>query len=433
MKNSFLIIILSVFSPVLLNAQFGSKLLDKVKNKVNQRVDQKTDKAIDKTLDKAEGKDQPANNGGTASGTTAPADANGGTAKTEVAPIKSYSSYDFVPGEQVLYSTSFEGENSGELPLGWNSNGNSSVVTLSGKTGNWLRIQQNTVVLTDNKKPFTDNCTVEFDLVFVHHFNGMVLPSIAFGLMSSGDLSTTDNALLVNYKKTFAAELGIQPGTHQDSHVHLQSFAASNTFLTTQIKQLAQLQTMYDGMHVAIQVQKERLRLWLNGQKLYDIPKGIAEGTVLNQLFFSVKGSAYNDEQVSYYVSNIKVAKGVADTRHKLIDEGKFSTTGILFDVNAATIRPESNGVLKEIAEVLKKYPDVKVKVLGHTDSDGSDAANLALSKKRAEAVKQSLQSDYGIEEGRITTDGKGETEPVGDNKTREGKAANRRVEFIRQ
>jgi len=431
MNRSLFTLLFIAFCPLLLQAQFGSKLLNKVKNKIDQRVDQKTDKAIDKTLDKAEGKEQPA--------ATAPAAAGNETASAETTPakettaIKSYSTYDFVPGEQVIYTTAFEGENSGELPTGWNSNGNSAVVTLNTKSGNWLQMNQHTVTLTDNKKPFTDNCTVEFDLILTHHFKGMVLPQIAFGLLSSGELPSTDNSLLLNYKKVFATELIIQPGVYNDSHIHLQTFAASNTFLTTQIKPVKQLQTMYDGMHVAMQVQKERLRIWFNGEKMYDIPRGIAEGAVLNQLYFSVKGSAYADSQVSYYVSNIKIAKGLPDTRHKLIEEGKFSTTGILFDVNAATIKPESNGVLKEIAGVLQKYPDVKIKVIGHTDSDGNDASNLALSKKRAEAVGRALAADFGIDAARMVTDGKGETIPVGDNKTREGKAANRRVEFIKQ
>lgn len=418
--------ILVAVNPLLLQAQFGSRLLNKVKNKVDQRVDQKTDKAIDKTLDEAEGKKQPA-------GAAAPAAGNEAAATNNAPATQSYAAYDFVPGAQVIYSNSFEGEKPGELPTGWNSSGNSSVVTLNTKSGNWVQLQQNAVTLTDNNNAFTENCTVEFDLVFQHHFNGMVLPLFCFGLLNSGDRPANDNSLLQEYKKNYAFELKVQPGVQNDSHMHLQAFSGNTTYLNTEIKRFKQLQTMYDGIHVAMQVQKERLRIWFNGEKLYDLPKAITAGTILNQLYFAVKGSAYNDAQVGFYIGNIKIAKGLPDTRHKLIEEGKFSTTGILFDVNAATIRPESNGVLKEIADVLTKFPDVKVKVIGHTDSDGNDASNLSLSKKRAEAVRQSLISDFAIDAARIETDGKGESQPVGDNKTREGKAANRRVEFIKQ
>jgi outer membrane protein OmpA-like peptidoglycan-associated protein len=87
---------------------------------------------------------------------------------------------------------------------------------------------------------------------------------------------------------------------------------------------------------------------------------------------------------------------------------------------------------LKELADVLTKYADIKIKIVGHTDSDGTDAANLELSKKRAAAVKEALAKDFSIDAARMETDGKGESESVGDNKTKEGKAQNRRVEFIK-
>jgi OmpA-OmpF porin, OOP family len=74
----------------------------------------------------------------------------------------------------------------------------------------------------------------------------------------------------------------------------------------------------------------------------------------------------------------------------------------------------------------------VKVRIVGHTDSDGDDNSNLDLSKRRAASVKSSLASEFGIEEARMETDGKGETEPVSDNNTPQGKANNRRVEFIK-
>jgi outer membrane protein OmpA-like peptidoglycan-associated protein len=184
-------------------------------------------------------------------------------------------------------------------------------------------------------------------------------------------------------------------------------------------------------VHMAMQVQGKRLRVWVNGEKLYDMPSAIAEQFPSNQFFIEM--SPISDPRYGYYISNIKIATGLPDTRHKLIEEGKFSTTGILFDVNSATIKPESNGVLKEIADALTKFSDFKVKIIGHTDSDGSDASNLSLSDKRAAAVKDALTKDFGIAESRMITEGKGETMPVADNKTKEGKMQNRRVEFVKQ
>ena len=81
---------------------------------------------------------------------------------------------------------------------------------------------------------------------------------------------------------------------------------------------------------------------------------------------------------------------------------------------------------------MLKDNAAVRVKIIGHTDSDGDDNSNLALSKKRAEAVKNSLAKDFGVEAARMDTDGKGEAEPASPNTSPENKANNRRVEFIK-
>ncbi|HRO71444.1 MAG TPA: OmpA family protein, partial [Chitinophagaceae bacterium] len=125
-------------------------------------------------------------------------------------------------------------------------------------------------------------------------------------------------------------------------------------------------------------------------------------------------------------------ATGKPDTRHKLMEEGKFSTTGILFDFQSAVIKPESYAVVKDIASVLKENGSIRVRVLGHTSSDGDDNANMELSKKRAQAVKDLLVSDFGIDASRLESEGKGETQPIADNKSKEGKVLNRRVEFIK-
>jgi len=106
---------------------------------------------------------------------------------------------------------------------------------------------------------------------------------------------------------------------------------------------------------------------------------------------------------------------------------------GILFDVNSDRIKPESYGSLKEIAGVLTENKELKVQIVGHTDSDGDDAANLELSKRRAASVKTALTREFSIDAGRMDTDGKGESQPVDSNNMPAGKANNRRVEFIRK
>jgi outer membrane protein OmpA-like peptidoglycan-associated protein len=223
------------------------------------------------------------------------------------------------------------------------------------------------------------------------------------------------------------------PAEFKNSKVRVNSYLESRAHFTGDNKVYESLEKFYGKpVHVAIQVQKERFRMWINEEKLFDVPKGVPAGTTMNQLYFEVGNTNYKEEQYAIYVSNIKVATGKPDTRHKLIEEGKFSTTGILFDFQSAVIKPESYAVVKDIASVLKENPSIRVKVTGHTSSDGDDNANMELSKKRAAAVKDLLVSEFGLDAARLESEGKGETQPVADNKTKEGKVLNRRVEFIK-
>jgi outer membrane protein OmpA-like peptidoglycan-associated protein len=131
-------------------------------------------------------------------------------------------------------------------------------------------------------------------------------------------------------------------------------------------------------------------------------------------------------------ISNLRIAVGAPDMRSKLITEGKLVSYGIYFDVNKDVVKPESYGTLKEIAKVLNENPDVRVKIVGHTDADGADAANLDLSKRRGESVKQELVKTFGIDASRLESDGMGESQPVATNDSPANKALNRRVEFIK-
>ncbi|MBS1653276.1 MAG: OmpA family protein [Bacteroidetes bacterium] len=419
-----------VFTLVLLAATYQGhsqfkNLVNKVKNKVDQRVNKKEDDVIDKTLDKAEGKDD--------SKETASSKTTTNNQPVEEPGLRSFSKYDFIPGDSLLYYDNFDGEALAELPTAWNTSGTGEVVTLDKYPGQWLRLHKPFIYLGSNQKQWVENYTVEFDVILQLKNNGWMYPYFRFGLFSTKDESNTDNSFLKEYKKYACITASLYPGEFKSTKANVESFLENNTYFKGDNKSFEALEKLY-GMpvHIAVQVQKERFRMWVNEEKLFDIPKAIPGGSIMDQLMFEVGNTNYAENQYAVYIGNIKVATGKPDTRHKLIEEGKFSTTGILFDVNAATIKPESAGVLKEIAALLSQYKDVHIKIVGHTDSDGTDAANLALSQKRAAAVKEALVNDYGINADRMETDGKGETEPVSDNKTKEGKAANRRVELIK-
>ena len=106
---------------------------------------------------------------------------------------------------------------------------------------------------------------------------------------------------------------------------------------------------------------------------------------------------------------------------------------GIYFDFNSATIKPDSEAVLKQISDIMHRNPDWKLSVSGHTDNIGEAAFNQGLSERRAAAVKEALVSRYGIAADRLTTSGHGASQPIETNSTVEGRARNRRVELERQ
>ena len=180
--------------------------------------------------------------------------------------------------------------------------------------------------------------------------------------------------------------------------------------------------------HVSIWVQNSRLRLYALGSKLLDIPQALTKGFDYKQIRFCTD----EIEATKFLISNIRVAEAGTDQRSKFLTDGKLISYGILFDVNSDKVKPESYGALKEMADILKENPSVRVKVVGHTDSDGNDATNLDLSKRRANSVKSELCKVFSVDSSRIETDGKGETEPIENNNTPLGKSKNRRVEFLK-
>lgn len=104
---------------------------------------------------------------------------------------------------------------------------------------------------------------------------------------------------------------------------------------------------------------------------------------------------------------------------------------GIKFAFDSAAISPDSAGVLDRGIRAMREHPGVRVRIVGHTDSVGSDAYNLGLSKRRADSVREYLMKNGGVDGARMETAGAGEGEPIASNDTRQGRALNRRVEFV--
>jgi OOP family OmpA-OmpF porin len=122
-----------------------------------------------------------------------------------------------------------------------------------------------------------------------------------------------------------------------------------------------------------------------------------------------------------------------ADAIGKGLDAtGHMAIYGILFDTNSATIKPESDPVLNEIAALLKSRTDLQLLVVGHTDNEGGFDYNMNLSKQRAGSVVRYLTDKHGIDKARLQAEGVGYLAPVATNETPDGRSQNRRVELVK-
>jgi outer membrane protein OmpA-like peptidoglycan-associated protein len=122
----------------------------------------------------------------------------------------------------------------------------------------------------------------------------------------------------------------------------------------------------------------------------------------------------------------------VSPLERSLLQTGRAEVYDVYFDFNSDRIREQSEPTLREIAELLRRHPDWRLGIEGHTDSIAGDRFNLELSARRAAAVKTALTGRHRIAAGRLTTSGAGETRPKDRNDTPEGRARNRRVELVR-
>jgi OmpA-OmpF porin, OOP family len=338
--------------------------------------------------------------------------------------IKAFSKYDFIPGEKIIAFEDFAGTNVGDFPAGWNTNASAEIVTIEGKTGKWLMFTKPGSFSPEFTDKLPDDFTFEFDLLHGVPVNGAGI-TLVFAQMekSTGIQNWGGGGAENNVNFTFeTAPTGTTEGVIKYSNVINFAGQNGNNGISTMLNDLN------NPVHISVWRQKERVRVYANQEKIWDIPKAVTKEAKLNSVIFFMM---YAEPGAQHYINNLRLAVGAPDTRNKLM-AGKWVTHGILFDVNSANIRAESYGTLKELANVLKENPDLKVKIVGHTDSDGNDVSNLDLSKRRAAAVKAALTSEFGIDESRMQTDGKGESEPIDKNDTPAGKANNRRVEFIK-
>ena len=272
-------------------------------------------------------------------------------------------------------------------------------------------------------KPLPINFTAEFDLIVP---NDIPMRYASFGSkpVKIDWLLAPKEAVVFSFhsnQKRFSE--GLKSGTQK---------LPSSDF---KLKTLDFKTPLNQPIKIAISVNNKRIRLYADGIKIVDMPTSFDVSFRKNFFFNATTHGAAESKLNYFYISNVVIAEAGTDKRSKvlkdLMENGSFSTSAILFAANSDKIQAGSNEIIQQIAEALKESKELELQIIGHTDSDGDDAKNLLLSKKRAAAVKAKLVS-MGIATIRLTTNGKGEKDPLTSNDTEEGKAANRRVQFIK-
>jgi OOP family OmpA-OmpF porin len=434
-----IVLLVAIFIfPVNSYSQINVNFKSKVINQTNSRVNHAADKTISTGLDAVEdgitdaikgegdeGKEQKGNSSSDGKSQSDAENKSDGSAEgkgpaQEQPVLQSYSKYDFIPGEKIIFYEDFIQDAVGDFPALWNTNGSAEVVTTNLFPGNWMKFDCREAIWTDALLTLPENYTIEFDIVPVKNSEGN-MSGYTFLLMQSINAAAFDHGSVPG-RAGFYFKIEYYGTPRYSTYINLDG--AEGLGLSGSKDEEALKQKVNQKYHMALWFQKGRVRLYQDQNKLFDLPKAFTfQGVKMDRLRF---------EEGAAMLTNIRIAVGAPDMRNKLLTEGKLVTYGIYFDVNKDVVKPESYSTLKSIAAILTENPDVRVKIAGHTDSDGADAANLDLSKRRGASVKNELVKTFGIDASRLESDGLGETQPIAPNDTPANKALNRRVELIK-
>ena len=318
-----------------------------------------------------------------------------------------WSKYDFVPGQTVIFEDGpSKDEENGEFPSRWDLyEGGAEIAEVDGapvitfiSDGNMYRKG----IVPYLKDPAEDYLPEVFTIEFDGYFNPKVYNEKYY-------ITLYDRKNQHNDGKLKQIEFGVNDVEFDVSSSALKGKDRGNWDETG------------GWRHMAIAYTKGKLKVYLDDQRLINVPHMAGNPT----------GITLSANSNDMYVKNFRVAKGGVKYYDKVLTDGKIIVNGIKFDVNKATLKPESMGPINKIYKLMVKYPDLKFSVEGHTDSDGDVATNQKLSEARAKAVMDKLIA-MGISPDRLKSKGWGESKPIDTNATPEGKANNRRVEFVK-
>lgn len=324
-----------------------------------------------------------------------------------VAGIGVYQNYDFVAGDKIIFNDDFTADQDGEFPAHWElAKGQAIMNTQKGKKA-FLLTDGNYVYVSPRMKTnsYLGN---EFTLEYDNYFESGAYPTHVFFFLPNGN----DFSAYIAVSPSEASFTNSISGSSVDLNGSLPSAISGNNFENK-------------WHHIAIGYKNKQIKVYVDQYRVLTVPDSkIAPG--------SIKFGGIGNVDDPLMFTNVKLAQGGSQNMiGNILTNGKFITHGITFDIDKATIKPESMGVLNEVAKFLQSNPSIKMEIDGHTDNSGTAPHNLTLSQQRADAVKAQLES-MGVDESRFTTKGFGDTKPIADNTTPEGKANNRRVEFVK-
>ena len=341
-----------------------------------------------------------------------------------------YAKTDFVPGDEIIFDDNFEREKLGEFPLRWD--------LLDGYAETAQQNGRNVVAFTDNglgqvmplmKEKWDwlpEVFTVEFDL-YVAPMNttdeeSSLDMSIYFGERGDESYYNASSHVRFWYREDGSCNLTwslLKPdGNNQTTGEKMLGLNSGNSdYLEKDNPVVAG-----EWNHFAFSFNKRAFKGYVNGVRMINVPTMKAPG----YLFFA-SGAFYRYTGLS----NVRIAQGAVPLYDRLTTDGKIVTYAITFESGKADLKPESIVEINRVAKLMQEHTDLSFEVQGHCDNTGSDAVNDPLSQKRAEAIVAALVKQ-GIDKSRLTAVGKGSHSPIAPNTTDEGRAKNRRVEFVK-
>lgn len=260
---------------------------------------------------------------------------------TETASLEIYKKFDFVPGDTVLFFDDFSQDFIGDFPSKWNTNGSGEVAKLSGaKSGNWFEMVQghNIFYIPMLNEVLPEDYTIEFDLM-AHHLTGKTSSAAKLYILISDN-----NGFHIGEHYT---RVSIPFGQYTAMNINMDNSNEGSARINSSLN--SDIRTVINGTaHISIAVNKNRYRLWINEKKYLDIPQFVHNPELIKHFKLGYYNTNEAEEQI--FIKNIKIAEGGVDLRRTLINTGKVSTNGILFNSGSAVIQPQSYGIIRQIS-----------------------------------------------------------------------------------